>query len=110
MALLEEVNTALLGDFNTLGAWLILALATGIGEELLFRGAIQPAFGLIPTAALFAIAHLQYDLSPLMLFIFILGIILGIIRQRYGTTVAILIHFGYNFSLGILSLLAEYLM
>lgn len=105
LALLEEVNSAFLGDLDSLPEWLILGLASGIGEEILFRGAIQPAFGLIPTAALFAVMHTQYGFSPLMLFIFFLGLILGLIRQRYSTTSAILVHFTYNFILGLLALL-----
>ena len=105
LALLEEVNNAFLGDLDSLPEWLILGLASGIGEEILFRGAIQPAFGLIPTAALFAVMHTQYGFSPLMLFIFLLGLILGLIRQRYSTTSAILVHFTYNFVLGLLALL-----
>lgn len=105
LALLERVNNAFLGDLDSLLEWLILGLASGIGEEILFRGAIQPAFGLVPTAALFAVVHTQYGFSPLMLFIFLLGLILGMIRQRYSTTSAILVHFTYNFILGLLALL-----
>ena len=105
LALLERVNNAFLGDLDSLLEWLILGLTSGIGEEILFRGAIQPALGLIPTAALFAVMHTQYGFSPLMLFIFLLGLMLGFIRQRYSTTSAILVHFAYNFVLGLLGLL-----
>ena len=105
LALLEQVNNAFLGNLDSLLEWLVLGLASGIGEEILFRGAIQPAFGLIPTAALFAVMHTQYGFSPLMLFIFLLGLILGFIRQRHSTTSAILVHFAYNFALGLLGLL-----
>ena len=38
-------------------AW-ALALASGIGEEALFRGMLQPLVGLIPTAILFGIIHI----------------------------------------------------
>ncbi len=106
LARLENVNIALLSDLDSIGEWLILGLTSGVGEEILFRGAIQPAFGLLPTALLFAVAHVQYDFPPLMIFIFLLGLVLGFIRQRYGTTAAILVHFSYNFVLGLLTLLA----
>lgn len=106
LAQLENVNIALLSDLDSLGEWLILGLTSGVGEELLFRGAIQPAFGILPTAILFAVAHVQYDFSPLMIFIFLLGVVLGLIRQRISTTTAILVHFGYNFALGLLTLFA----
>jgi membrane protease YdiL (CAAX protease family) len=109
LELLESINMAYLGDLDTVLEWFVLGVASGIGEELLFRGAIQPVFGLVPTALLFAVLHVQYGFSPLMVFIFVLGLILGIIRQRYGTSTAILVHFGYNFIQGLLALLAQLL-
>jgi uncharacterized protein len=106
---LGEINTALLGDFDTVGEWLILALAAGIGEEVLFRGALQPVFGLWLTSIVFAVVHVQYGLSPVTLFVVLLALILGLIRRRTNTTVAIFVHVGYDFVLGLLSLLAPYL-
>ena len=84
----------------------LLAAAAGLGEELFFRGALQPIFGIVPTSLIFAISHVQYGLSPATLTVFLLSIVLGIIRKRSNTTVAILVHGGYNFILGLLSLLA----
>lgn len=107
--LLGDLNESLLGDFDTVGEWLILALAAGIGEEILFRGALQPVLGLVGTSILFALVHVQYGLTPITLLVFVLGFALGIIRLRNNTTVAILVHTGYNFVLGLLSLLAVYL-
>ncbi len=107
--LLENVNSLLLGDIDTIGEWFLLALAAGLGEELLFRGALQPVLGLGFTAVLFGLVHVQYGFSPIILVLIILAVILGIVRQRYSTTLAILIHFGYNFTLGLLALLATYL-
>lgn len=108
-ATLEGLNESLLGDFDTVGEWLLLALASGIGEEILFRGAIQPAFGLGITSLLFAVVHVQYGFTPITVVVFLIGIILGLIRRRYNTTTAIFVHVGYNFTLGLLSLLAVYL-
>jgi uncharacterized protein len=102
--LFNEMNNVLLQDFDTVGKWLLLALAAGIGEEIMFRGAIQPAFGVGFTALLFAFAHVQYGLTPIFLLVFVMGIILGIARQRYNTSVVIYIHCGYNFFLGLVSL------
>lgn len=106
---LGNLNESLMGDFDTVGEWLILAVSAGIGEEVLFRGAVQPIFGLVPTALLFSIIHVQYGFTPITLLVFVLGLLLGIIRQRSGTTMAVLVHVGYNFVLGLLSLLATYL-
>jgi uncharacterized protein len=107
--LLNSITEELVRDFDTVGEWFVLALAAGVGEELLFRGALQPVFGLGFTAVLFAIAHVQYGLTPISLVVLIIGVALGYIRQRTNTTVAIFVHFGYNFILGLLSLLAMYL-
>lgn len=35
----------------------IIAISVGCGEELLFRGAMQPEFGLVPTAIIFGALH-----------------------------------------------------
>jgi membrane protease YdiL (CAAX protease family) len=106
---LGGLNEALLGDFDTVWEWFLLAAAAGLGEELLFRGALQPVFGIVPTSLIFAVSHVQYGLSPATLTVFLLSVVLGIIRKRSNTTVAILVHAGYNFILGLLSLLAVYL-
>ena len=106
---LSGINETLLGNFDTVWEWFLLAAAAGLGEELLFRGALQPVFGLIPTSLIFAVSHVQYGLTPATLVVFLLSLILGIIRKRSNTTVAILVHAGYNFILGLLSLLAVYL-
>jgi membrane protease YdiL (CAAX protease family) len=107
--LLGSLNESLLGNFDTVWEWLALAVAAGLGEELLFRGALQPVLGLWPTAVVFAVAHNQYGFTPATLTVFLLALVLGIIRQRSNTTVAIFVHAGYNFILGLLSLLAPYL-
>lgn len=108
-ALLDGISGELFGNFDTVWEWFVLALAAGMGEELLFRGALQPVFGMWFTALLFAIAHVQYGFTLITLAVFIIGAALGYIRQRTNTTVAIFVHFGYNFVLGLLTLLAVYL-
>lgn len=107
--LLERVSLELLGDMDTVGEWFVLALAAGVGEEILFRGALQPVFGLGVTSLIFAFAHVQYGLSPATLFIFILGFILGLVRRRTNTTTVLLVHFGYDFVLGLIALALPYL-
>ncbi len=104
--LVENISGELLGNIDTFGEWLLLAMATGLGEELLFRGALQPVFGLGFTALLFAFAHVQYGLTPVTLVVFVIGIVLGLIRRKHGTAVSIFVHSGYNFALGMISLLA----
>ncbi|MBL7943793.1 MAG: CPBP family intramembrane metalloprotease, partial [Flavobacteriales bacterium] len=54
--------TAILGHFNL--AWheiLLISLCAGVGEELLFRGAIQPFLGIALTSILFVGIHGYYS-------------------------------------------------
>lgn len=91
------LTDAFISPFLSPAGALTVGLAAGIGEELLFRGALQPRFGLLPTALLFTFAHAQYSLSPALIAIFAVGYGLGVIRDRINTTAAVLVHAGFNF-------------
>jgi uncharacterized protein len=91
-----RISELLFGSLTSPIGILSLGLAAGIGEETLFRGALQPRFGLLFTAFLFMIAHTQYTISPALAEIFVVGLVLGIVRERSNTTVCILIHAAYN--------------
>jgi len=100
-----KVSNALFGGLiSPLGA-LTIGLSAGLGEELVFRGALQPRFGLLFTSFLFAVIHVQYGLSPAVFQVFLLGLVLGVIRQRGNLTMAIALHTLYNASLVALSLI-----
>lgn len=75
---------------------LALGLAAGIGEEILFRGAIQPRFGIVFTALIFALLHQQYGPSLITVGAFASGIIFGLQRKHMGTVPAIITHAVYN--------------
>ena len=107
--LVEGISDVLLGNFDTIGEWLLVALGAGIGEEILFRGALQPVLGLWFTSIIFAIAHIQYGFTPATILIFVISAVLGYIRRRSNTTTAIFVHAGYDFILGMFYLLATYL-
>lgn len=94
---LEDANNLLLGQFTGLWAAITIGLSAAVGEELLFRGALQPRFGFLLTAALFTVAHSQYGLSPATLLILLIAGVLGVLRIRAGLTACVLVHFGYNF-------------
>lgn len=83
------------GVMTPIGA-ISIGLTAGIGEELLFRGAIQPRFGLLLATILFTVGHTQYELSPALFSVFVIGLVLGLVRRRANTSTAILIHAGYN--------------
>lgn len=78
-----------------------LALIPGVCEEILFRGALQPRIGLLPTAILFASIHTQYGLSFDAASVLVVAIGLGLIRKYTNTTTSVISHVGYNLLAGI---------
>ncbi len=93
-----EAIEALNESINTVGLAFMLAATAAIGEEIAFRGGLQPVFGFWATAFIFTIIHVQYTLTPAAFLIFFVAIALGWVRQRFNTTTAILVHFLYNFT------------
>ena len=81
---------------------LLIGVSAGLGEETLFRGAVQPVFGIPATSLLFASMHVQYGPSLLLGYIFVLAVGLGLLRRYFNTTTSFLAHAGYN-TLGILA-------
>jgi membrane protease YdiL (CAAX protease family) len=77
-----------------------LAVVPGICEDVLFRGALQPRFGLLATAVLFAAIHTEYGLSFTLLGVFVLAIGLGLIRKYTNTTTSALCHATNNLLMG----------
>jgi len=83
----------------TLGAAIVIAFMAGFGEEILFRGLLQPRTGLVLSNGLFAGAHaFQYPIYGVLV-VFTLGFILGVFRHRDGTSASAIAHATYNFVL-----------
>jgi uncharacterized protein len=80
---------------------LLVGVGAGLGEETLFRGAVQPKLGIVATSVLFASMHVQYGPSLLLGYVFLLSIGLGLLRRHINTTASFLAHAMYN-SLSIL--------
>lgn len=78
-----------------LGGGLLLGVSAGVGEEMAMRGALQPRLGLVLTSLVFAALHVHYSWFG-MATIVLLGVLLGLIRDRTSTTVAILVHSLYD--------------
>ncbi len=78
-----------------------IALAAGICEEALFRGALQPRLGLIWTALVFAAVHTQYGISFDALAVLVLAFCLGLLRRYANTTTSTICHVAYNALAGI---------
>jgi membrane protease YdiL (CAAX protease family) len=83
----------------TLRECLVLALASGIGEEAFFRGALQPRVGLIAASLLFGAAHFvpRRELVAWSGFSVAAGFLLGGLFAWTGNLVApITAHVGIN--------------
>jgi uncharacterized protein len=105
---LSDVTTVLFSQFNNPAAVIFLGVLAGIVEETLFRGALVPRFGVIISAILFAALHTQYAVSFATLEVFVLGLGLGWLRVRSGSTLpSIVTHAGYDIAVGFLSLMAQ---
>ncbi len=65
----------------------VLALSSGFAEELLFRGAIQPALGLIVTSLLFGAVHFvpSKRLLPWTAWAAVMGLVLGLLYEHTGS-------------------------
>jgi membrane protease YdiL (CAAX protease family) len=76
--------------------FVLIAILAGVSEEILFRGALQPKFGIILTATAFALVHVQYGPSLILAVIFIHGLGYGLLRRYLDTTAAISAHLMYD--------------
>jgi membrane protease YdiL (CAAX protease family) len=77
----------------------VLAVTAGIGEELVFRGILQPRLGILLTNIVFAGFHaLQYNWDGL-LSVFVLGLVFGLVRKYSNTTTSAIVHGCFDFAL-----------
>ncbi len=85
-------------EFVGLPPWVgavLTSVAAGVGEEVLFRGALQPRLGVVLTAVLFGALHVQYQV-PGMIMIVLMGIALGVLKNRTSTSFTALVHVLYD--------------
>lgn len=91
----DQSVSAAIGGRLTLAGTIMLGLSAGIGEEITMRGALQPKLGVVVTALLFASLHVQYSWFGITV-IFLLGMLLGVLRKRTNTSVAMAVHALYD--------------
>lgn len=100
-AALEQQTAAarrLFDSFNSsLALAALFALLTAVSEEMLFRGALQPVFGLALSSFFFTWLHIQYAFTPGMLILFIVSLGFGLLRHHVSATASIIAHSIYNF-------------
>lgn len=78
----------------------ILAVASSIGEELLFRGALLPWIGLWPSTLIFALLHVGPGVRflPWTATAFVAGLLFGVMFQEVGDLGGpIVAHFVINY-------------
>ncbi len=89
LRVLEAEFRATLGDISSLQI-LGLALLSGVAEELLFRGTLQPWLGITWASIIFGLLHFVPNLVflPWTIFALITGFIFGWLYEACGTLVA----------------------
>jgi len=98
-----NATNVLFSRFNNPLGIILLGLLPAVMEETLFRGALVPRLGVVATAVLFAALHSQYALTFATLEVFVLGIGLGWLRVRSGSTLPCMVtHAGYNIAVGVI--------
>jgi len=81
---------------NPLGA-VILGASAGIGEEAIFRGALQVRYGIVIPSLLFTMLHgPQYGFNLALLGLLGVSVILGLLRRQVNTTAAMITHALFN--------------
>jgi uncharacterized protein len=89
---LAQNTQGLFGHLTDPLSAVVVGLAAGIGEEILFRGALQPRFGIAATAILFGVVHLNYGISFSLLSVVLAAVVLGLLRKYANTTTSIVTH------------------
>lgn len=103
-----NATNVLFSRFNNPIGVILLGLMPAVVEETLFRGALVPRLGIVVTAVLFAALHTQYAITFATLEVFVLGIGLGWLRVRSGSTLPCMVtHAGYNIAVGLIGYLAR---
>lgn len=76
---------------------ILISICAGVGEEILFRGAIQPHLGIVITAIVFVAIHgylnpWNWRISVYGVFMTIVIIGIGLLKQKEGLTSAMTAH------------------
>ena len=82
---------------GSLTSALLLAVVPAVSEEIFFRGALQPVFGVLLSSLFFTATHLQYAFTPALLILFAVSLGFAWLRLRFHTSAAIIAHAVFNF-------------
>jgi len=92
------VNNLFMVSFTPLAA-IMASVSAGLGEELSIRGVIQPRFGIVVSALVFASLHAYQYAWDGLLGVFLVGICFGILRQYTNTSTSAISHGVYDLTL-----------
>ena len=81
---------------GSLAAALLVAVVPAVSEEIFYRGALQPVFGVFLSSLVFTAIHLQYAWTPAALILFAVALGFAWLRLRFHTSAAIIGHAVYN--------------
>ena len=91
----EAVNLLFAGSLTVPGI-IVASIAAGFGEEVSIRGLLQPRFGILLPALLFASLHaFQYSWDGLIS-VFLAGVVFAYIRRYSNTTTSAVTHTVYD--------------
>jgi membrane protease YdiL (CAAX protease family) len=91
----DAVNLLFAGSL-TLPGIIVASIAAGFGEEVGIRGLLQPRFGILLPALLFASLHaFQYSWDGLIS-VFLAGLVFAYIRRYSNTTTSAITHTVYD--------------
>ncbi len=87
--LAEELAPTLVDGMDRAGL-ILLALFSGIGEEVFFRGAVQQEFGILIASAAFGLAHVGPDRRFLLwtAWAVVAGVVFGVLFEATGGLIA----------------------
>lgn len=88
---------ALLGPLSSMEI-AVFALASGVAEEVFFRGALQPDLGLVITSVIFGLVHFLPRMWPWTLWALVMGFVFGALYALTGELLApVLAHVLINY-------------
>jgi len=89
------VNNLFIASFTPLAA-VVASISAGLGEELAVRGVIQPRFGIILSALVFASLHAYQYAWDGVIGVLLIGICFGVLRKYTNTTTSAISHGMYD--------------
>ena len=98
MKYMYDPNVRLLADSYSMKFLTVYFIPNAFYEELIFRGALQPIIGVIPSTLIFTLVHISYYKKPLMLVeVFLQGLILAFLYHLSGSLwITTLAHTAFN--------------